>query len=89
MASVITIKCLNIIIGNKNVLNIYMILIFFIKYMLYKNVHDRTISILLNVIIFLKIGFANLDATPILAPFPFSRIFQVIELIAWRQFFKI
>ena len=34
MASIITIKCLKAIIRNKNVLNIYMITIFLIKYML-------------------------------------------------------
>ena len=33
--------------------------------MLYKNAHDRTIFIFFNVIIFLKIGCANLDAAPI------------------------
>ena len=43
MASIITIKCLKTIIRNKNVLNIYMIIIFFIKDMLYKSTHDRTI----------------------------------------------
>ena len=41
----ITIKCLKTIIGNKNVLNIYTIVIFFIKYISYKNAHDRTIFI--------------------------------------------
>ena len=34
MASVINIECLKTIIRNKNVLKIYMIIIFFIKYML-------------------------------------------------------
>ena len=43
MASIITIKCLKTVIRNKNVLNIYMIMIFLIKYMLYKNAHGRTI----------------------------------------------
>ena len=52
MASIITIKCLKTIIRNKNVLKIYMIIIFLIKYMLYKNAHDRTIFIFLNVIFF-------------------------------------
>ena len=33
--------------------------------MFYKNAHDKTILIFLNVIIFLKIGCANLDAPPI------------------------
>ena len=56
MASIITIKCLKPIIRNKNVLNIYVFIIFFMKYILYKNAHDRTILIFLNVIIFLKIG---------------------------------
>ena len=42
MTSIITVKCLKTIIPNKTVLNIYMIIIFFIKYMLYKNTHDRT-----------------------------------------------
>ena len=65
MASIITIKCLKKIICNKNLLNIYMIIIFCIKYTLYKNTHDRTIFIFLTVIIFLKIGCANLDAAPI------------------------
>ena len=45
MASIITVKCLNRIIRNKNVFNIYMIIIFLIKYMLYKNAHDTTIFI--------------------------------------------
>ena len=45
MASIITIKC------NKNVLNIYIIISFYQIHMLYKNAHDRTISIFLNVII--------------------------------------
>ena len=65
MASNITIKYLKSIIHNKNVLNIYMIITFFIKYMSYKNAHDRTIFIFLNVIIFLKIGCAKLEAAPI------------------------
>ena len=65
MASIITIKRLKTIIRNKNVLNIYMITIFLIKFMLYKNAHDRTILIFFNFIIFLKIGCANLDAAPI------------------------
>ena len=39
-------------------------MIFFIKYMLYKNAHDTTFSIFSNVI-FLKRGYANLDAAPI------------------------
>ena len=51
MASIITIKCVKTII----------IIIFCIKYMLYKNAHDRIILIFLNVIIFLKIGCANSD----------------------------
>ena len=46
--------------------------IFFIKYILYKNAHDITIFIFLNVIIFLKIGCANLDAAPILPPLLYS-----------------
>ena len=45
MASIITIKC------NKNALNIYIIINFYQIHMLYKNAHDRTISISLNVII--------------------------------------
>ena len=45
MASTITIKCLKTIIRNKNLLNIYMIIILFIKYMLYKNAHARIIFI--------------------------------------------
>ena len=45
MDSIITIKCLKTIIRYKNVLNIYMIIIFFIKYMLYKNAHDIIIFI--------------------------------------------
>ena len=45
MASIITMKCLKIIIRNKNVLNIYIIITFLIKYMLYKNAHDRTVFI--------------------------------------------
>ena len=47
-----------------------MIIIFLIKYMLYKNAHYRTILIFLNVITFLKIGCANLDAAPISPLFP-------------------
>ena len=40
MVSIITIKCLKTIIrNNKNVLSIYMIIICFMKYMLYKNAH--------------------------------------------------
>ena len=45
MALIITIKCLKTIIRNKNVLNIYMNIIFGIEYMLHKNALDRTISI--------------------------------------------
>ena len=60
MASIITIKCLETIIRNKNVLNIYIIKFFFIKYILYKNAHDRTIFTFLNVIIFSKIRYVNL-----------------------------
>ena len=45
MASFITIKCLKTIIPNKNVFNIYIIIIFFIKYVLYRNAHDWTILI--------------------------------------------
>ena len=62
------IQCLKTIIRNKNVLNIYMIIIFGIKYKLYNNAHDRTIFIFLNIIIFLKIWCANLYAAPILPP---------------------
>ena len=65
MASIITIKCLKSIIRNKNVLNIHMIIIFLIKYMLYKNAHNRTLIIFLNVIIFLKIGCANFAVSPL------------------------
>ena len=54
MASIITIKYLKPIIRNKNVLNIYMIIIFFTKYMVYKNAHDMTIFVFVNVIIFWK-----------------------------------
>ena len=54
MATIITIKFLKTIIRIKNVLNIYMIIIFIIKYMLYKNAQDRSIFIFLNVIISLK-----------------------------------
>ena len=42
MTSIINIKCLKTIIRNKNALDIYMIIIFFIKYISYKNAHDRT-----------------------------------------------
>ena len=66
MASIITMKCLKPIIRNKNLLRIYMIIIFFIKYMFYKNVHDRTIFIFLNVNIFLKIRCAKFVASPLL-----------------------
>ena len=52
MASIINIKRLKTIIRNKNVLNIYMIIIFFITYMLYENAHDTTFLIFLNIIIF-------------------------------------
>ena len=45
MASIITVKCLKVSIRNKNVLNIHIIIIFVIKYMLYKNAHNRTIFI--------------------------------------------
>ena len=65
MGSIIIIKCLKTIIRNKNVFDIFIILFFFIKYILHKSVHDRSIFIFLNVIIFLKIGCANLDVAPI------------------------
>ena len=39
--------------------------------MLYKNAHDGTIFIFVNVIIFLKIGCANLDAAPISLLLPY------------------
>ena len=71
MVSIITIKCLKKIIRNKYVLNTYMIIVFFIKFILYKNAHDRTIFIFLNIIIFLKIGCANLDAAPISPLLPY------------------
>ena len=45
MASVITIKCLKTIIRIKNVLNIYIIIVFVIKYTWYNNAHDWTIFI--------------------------------------------
>ena len=48
-----------------------MIIIFFIEYMLYKNAYYRTILIFLNVIIFLKIRWANLEAAPISPRLPF------------------
>ena len=54
------------IIRNKNVLNIHMIIIFFIKYMLFKNALGTTILIFLNVIIFLKIEFTNFAPSPLL-----------------------
>ena len=38
------------------------------------NAHDRTIFISLKVIIFLKIGCANLDAAPISSLLPYLRI---------------
>ena len=75
MASIITMKCLKTIIRNKNVVNLYMIIIFFIKYMLYKKAHDRTISIVLNVI-FLKVRCANSDASPISQPLPYMKSFE-------------
>ena len=78
MASIITIKCLKTIIRNKNVLNIHMIIIFLIKYMLYKNAHDRTIFMFSNVIIFLKIRCANLDAAPISPLLPYREVFSRI-----------
>ena len=40
-------------------------MVFEFQYILYKNAHDRTIFIFLNVIIYLKIGCANLNAAPI------------------------
>ena len=61
----ITIKCLKTIMCNRNVLNIYVIIIVFIKYLLYENAHNRTISIFVNVMIFLKIECTNLDVAPI------------------------
>ena len=70
MASIITIECVKTIIPNKNVSNINMIIIFFIKYMLYQNADDRTIFFYLNVIIFLKIRTANLNTAPISSPLP-------------------
>ena len=41
------------------------------KSMLYKNAHDGTILIFLNVIFLLKIRCANLDAAPISQLFPY------------------
>ena len=76
MASVITIKWLKTIIRNKNVLNIYMIIILFDKYTLYKNAYDRTIFMFLNVIFFLKIGCANLYAASTSPLFPYEKITQ-------------
>ena len=84
MALIITIKCLKTIIRNKNVLNIYIIIICFIKYMLYKNAHDGTIFFL-NVIIFLKIGCANLDAAPILPLLPYTEKKDFIHSIKWEH----
>ena len=40
--------------------------------MLYKNAHDRTIFIFLNVTIFLKVGCINSDAALILLLLPYS-----------------
>ena len=74
MASIITIKRLETIIRNKNILNIYMIIIFFIKNMVYKNAHHSTFCIFSNVIIFLKTGCANLDATPISSLLPYTAV---------------
>ena len=67
MASIITIKCLKKIIRNKNVLNIYIIIILFIKYVLYKNAHDRTI--------FLFFECLDLNVSPISPLLPYTFIF--------------
>ena len=53
-----------------------MIIIFFNKYMLYKNAHDRTILIFLNVIIFLKIGCTNINYASISTLFPYIFILR-------------
>ena len=79
MASMITIKCLKTIIRNKNVLKHLYKYNFFIKYMLYKNAHNRTIWIFFSVIIFLKIGCANLDAAPISPILPYEEKFEVAD----------
>ena len=61
---------------------------FFIKYMLYKNAHDRTIFIFLKVIIFLKIGCTNLDAASISPLLPYGqRNFQNNLKIGVGHFF--
>ena len=80
MASIKTIKCLKTIIRIKNVFKIYIIIIFFIKDMLYKNAHDRTILIILHVIIFLKIGCANFAASPLT-----SR--KVVVIMRWSYYY--
>ena len=74
MASIVTIKCLKTIIRNKTVSNIYLIIITFIEYLLYRNAHDKTIFIFLNVIISFKIGCASLDAAPISPRLPHIEI---------------
>ena len=71
MTTFITMKCLKTIIRSKNVSNIYMIIYFFIKYLLYKNADDRPVFIFLNVIILLKIGYAHLDTAPISSLLPY------------------
>ena len=72
MASIIIIKCLKTVIRNENVLNIHIIVIIFIRYILHKNVHDRTIFIFLKVIMFLKIGCANLIVALTSPLFPYT-----------------
>ena len=59
---------------------------FSIKYVSYKNAHDRTIFIFCYVIIFWKIGCANLDDAPISPLLPYTRRFvsKLVEKVALR-----
>ena len=85
MASIIIIKYLKTIFRIKHLYDY----IFFIKYMLYKNAHDRTLFIFLNVIIFLKIPCANLDAAPISPLLPYGIICTKILIgICFYLFFR-
>ena len=62
---------------------------FSIKYISYKNAHDRTIFIFCYVIIFWKIGCANLDDAPISPLLPYRKIILLINFIFDPTFFLI
>ena len=73
MASSITIECLKTIIRNKNSLNIWIIIIFFIQCIFYKNAQNRTIFIFLHAIHLDRMRQFRRHANFAVSPLQFSK----------------